>query len=241
MGCGSSTTVQTFSNEENRNYQNDNNQTERKSSATASVKSAGKRPKSTSPSSASVSSTHPTPKRTDVESRVNSGSTRKTYTITRENSVPIEDQFQHEELQKETFLTGNYRRQEKQESPFGDFPDEDAKESREDRHDRRAREIEAKLAGLDYEKQEEDDIADLELEPISFPPMDSKPEPEDDAENREKEYTCDHILAHNAMAGFKEWFKYGRKVYNASLMLTVIKVGIVFKHTIGFCSSIKPK
>lgn len=255
MGCGSSTTVQTFENPaENKNYHKN-----RKSSAASSVKSAGKSKPRKGSTSSSSSSQSKSRKKPDDDSRPNSGSTKKTYTIQRDNSgkhteidqfvVPPADenentqcatfkdesnernesevvaltsehkndeQFEHDELQKETFITGNYRREECREKKDEDT-EETVKETREEKHERRAKEIEERRKTSDFEKAEEKELfVDLGLAAINIPQMEPSQE--------SKDYTIDDLVSHNEEVGFNEWFKYGKKLYSWSKMLPIIKV-----------------
>lgn len=249
MGCGNSTTaVQTFKNpEENKNHYHQQ-QHIRKSSA-ASVRSSRKSHSRKSSTSSSSSSGSKLKKRTEAESRVDSGSTKKTYTIQRENSGRLndfeqtenvradenentehktnttatsrtqeEEQFKHDTLQSETFLTGNYRRQENNgDNVIQDSDVTNVSETREEKHERLAKQKEEKRSQIDYEKQEEKELANLCLIQLNIPPPMEQ-------ESTEQGYTTDDIVQHNEGEGFADWFKYGKKVYSWSKMLSIIKV-----------------
>ncbi|XP_045161062.2 uncharacterized protein LOC123526017 [Mercenaria mercenaria] len=239
MGCGSSSTsVQTFRNpEENKNYRSQKAPS-RHSSATPSIRSQrseGKektKRKSSASSSASVSSSR-RPRKTDDESRVSSANSKKnSYVIN--NSTPVvpvpsnnendsedineidekklEAQKHHEEIQKQTFITGDPEHETRNEKIEENFNQPNTES-----HEEIAKRKEEKRSQFDHEKVEEESINSHGPVPLSFPPD------MDDDTDKNAEYTVDDIVEHNNEVADLDWFKYGKKIYSWKKMKPIIQ------------------
>ncbi|XP_060599620.1 uncharacterized protein LOC132753195 [Ruditapes philippinarum] len=254
MGCGSSSTaVQTFQNpEENKNYQSHQKVPSRQASAASSIRSKKSKKssrKSSASSRSSSKSADSSRQKREEGSRANSASTRKTYTVQRQNSevvnastlvTPIdthvdnesehendvehlksanaeeekklEAQRHHEEIQKQTFLTGDPDHEVDTKNVTGNY-----QKSRSEDHEEIAKRKEEKRSRFNHEEVEEEFIKNNNAVPLSFP------SDMDEAEEINAEYTIDDIVEHNNEVSGLDWFKYGKKIYSWKKMEPIIK------------------
>ena len=129
----------------------------------------------------------------------------------------LEAKRHHEEIQKQTFLTGDPEHEE-----HTDNVTDNHYKSKAETHEEIAKRKEKKRSERDYEAIEEEEINSYGPVPLSFPAE------MDETGDVNVEYTIDDIVEHNNEISGVDWFKYGKRVYSWKKMEPIIKVGSSF-------------